>query len=158
MSFSYFDNTLNTKKGINRFQWDMRQKGAWSDKASRSYKNGPMVPPGNYTVKLTVDNESFEQPFEILVDPRLADEGIDEKIIAEHLAFENKVLDLLTEARKFQSKLEAEIKKSKGDRKESLESVLKAIKNDEGAYPQQMLVPQISYLSYIVGGADKNTR
>lgn len=61
----------------------------------------------------------------------------------------------MTEARKFQSKLEAEIKKSKGDRKESLESVLKAIKNDEGAYPQQMLVPQISYLSYIVGGADK---
>ncbi|MDF4222274.1 hypothetical protein PXC01_11795 [Maribacter sp. M208] len=155
MSFSYFDNTLNTKKGINRFQWDMRQKGAWSDKASRSYKNGPMVPPGNYTVKLTVDNESFEQPFEILVDPRLADEGIDEKIIATHLAFENKVLDLLTDARKFQSKLEAEIKKSKGDRKESLESVLKAIKNDEGAYPQQMLVPQIAYLSYIVGGADK---
>ncbi|MEP3379955.1 MAG: hypothetical protein ABJO28_05195 [Maribacter dokdonensis] len=155
MSFSYFDNTLNTKKGINRFQWDMRQKGAWSDKASRSYKNGPMVPPGNYTVKLTVDDKSFEQPFEILVDPRLADEGIDEKIIATHLAFENKVLDLLTEARKFQSELEAEIKKSKGDRKESLESVLKAIKNDEGAYPQQMLVPQIAYLSYIVGGADK---
>ena len=155
MSFSYFDNTLNTKKGINRFQWDMRQKGAWSDKASRSYKNGPMVPPGNYTVKLTVDDKSFEQPFEILVDPRLADEGIDEKIIAAHLAFENKVLDLLTDARKFQSELEAEIKKSKGDRKESLESVLKAIKNDEGAYPQQMLVPQIAYLSYIVGGADK---
>ncbi|SDS43675.1 Uncharacterized protein SAMN05192545_1397 [Maribacter dokdonensis] len=155
MSFSYFDNTLNTKKGINRFQWDMRQKGAWSDKASRSYKNGPMVPPGNYIVKLTVDHKSFEQPFEILVDPRLADEGINEKIIAAHLAFENKVLDLLTEARKFQSKLEAEIKKSKGDRKESLESVLKAIKNDEGAYPQQMLVPQIAYLSYIVGGADK---
>lgn len=155
MSFSYFDNTLNTKKGINRFQWDIRQKGAWSDKASRSYKNGPIVPPGNYTVKLTVDDKSFEQPFEILVDPRLADEGIDEKIIAAHLAFENKVLDLLTEARKFQSKLEAEIKKSKGDRKESLESVLKAIKNDEGAYPQQMLVPQIAYLSYIVGGADK---
>ncbi|KSA13719.1 WD40/YVTN/BNR-like repeat-containing protein [Maribacter dokdonensis] len=155
MSFSYFDNTLNTKKGINRFQWDMRQKGAWSDKDSRSYKNGPMVPPGNYTVKLTVDDKSFEQPFEILVDPRLADEGIDEKIIATHLAFENKVLDLLTEARKFQSELEAEIKKSKGDRKESLESVLKAIKNDEGAYPQQMLIPQIAYLSYIVGGADK---
>lgn len=155
MSFSYFDNTLNTKKGINRFQWDMRQKGAWSDKASRSYKNGPMVPPGNYTVKLTVDDKSFEQPFEILVDPRLADEGIDEKIIAAHLAFENKVLDLLTKARKFQSKLEAEIKKSKGDGKESLESVLKAIKNDEGAYPQQMLVSQIAYLSYIVGGADK---
>ena len=155
MSFSYFDTKLETEKGINRFQWDMLQKGAWNDKESRSYKNGPMVPPGTYTAKLTVDKETFEQPFVILVDPRLAEEGIDEKIIADHLAFENKVLDLLTEARKFLSNLETEIKKSKGERKQSLETILKTIKNDEGAYPQQMLVPQIAYLSYIVGGSDK---
>ena len=155
MTFSYFDAKLETKKGINRFQWDMRQKGAWSDKESRRYKNGPVVPPGNYIAKLTVGEKTLEQPFEILVDPRLAEEGIDNTIILDHLAFENKVLDLLTEARKFQSELEAQIKKTKGDEKASLETVLKEIKNDEGAYPQQMLVAQISYLSYIVGGADK---
>ena len=155
MTFSYFDAKLETKKGINRFQWDMRQKGAWSDKESRRYKNGPVVPPGNYIAKLTVGEKTLEQPFEILVDPRLAEEGIDNTIILDHVAFENKVLDLLTEARKFQSELEAQIKKTKGDEKASLETVLKEIKNDEGAYPQQMLVAQISYLSYIVGGADK---
>lgn len=155
MSFSYFDNTLETEKGINRFQWNMRQKGAWDHRESRRYKNGPMVPPGNYTAKLTVGKETFEQPFKIQIDPRLAEEGIDDNIIAEHLAFQNKVLDLLTEARKFQKDLETEIKKSKGDRKQSLETVLKTIKNDDGAYPQQMLVPQIAYLSYIVGDADK---
>ncbi|WP_282075192.1 WD40/YVTN/BNR-like repeat-containing protein [Maribacter aquivivus] len=154
-TFSYFDAKLETKKGINRFQWDMRQKGAWSDKESRRYKNGPVVPPGNYIAKLTVGEKILEQPFEILVDPRLGEEGIDNTIILDHLAFENKVLDLLTEARKFQSELEAQIKKTKGDEKASLETVLKEIKNDEGAYPQQMLVAQISYLSYIVGGADK---
>ena len=154
-TFSYFDAKLETKKGINRFQWDMRQKGAWSDKESRRYKNGPVVPPGNYIAKLTVGEKILEQPFEILVDPRLTEEGIDNTIILDHLAFENKVLDLLTEARKFQSELEAQIKKTKGDEKASLETVLKEIKNDEGAYPQQMLVAQISYLSYIVGGADK---
>lgn len=155
MTFSYFDAKLETKKGINRFQWDMRQKGAWSDKESRRYKNGPVVPPGNYIAKLTVGEKTLEQPFEILVDPRLEEEGIDNTIILDHLAFENKVIDLLTEARKFQSELEAQIKKTKGDEKASLETVLKEIKNDEGAYPQQMLVAQISYLSYIVGGADK---
>jgi len=155
MSFTYYDTKLETKKGINRFQWDMKQKGAWSDKPSRSYKNGPMVPPGSYTAKLTVEKETFEQPFIIKVDPRLAKEGIDETIIANHIAFENKVLNLLTEARKFQSDLETEIKKSRGERKQSLETILKTIKNDEGAYPQQMLVPQIAYLSYIVGGSDK---
>jgi photosystem II stability/assembly factor-like uncharacterized protein len=155
MTFTYFDTKLETKKGINRFQWDMRQKGAWSDKESRKYKNGPLVPPGMYTAKLTVGKETFEQPFEILVDPRLEMEGIDNATITEQLTFENKVLSLLTEARKFQSELESQIKNSTGAKKTSLEKVLKEIKNDEGAYPQQMLEAQISYLSYIVGGADK---
>ena len=155
MSFSYFDNKLETKKGVNRFQWDMRQKGAWSDKESRSYKNGPIVLPGIYTAKLTVDKEILLQPFEILVDPRLQKEGIDKIIINEHLTFENKVLELLTEARKFQSQLEKEIKKSTGNKKASLEQTLKEIKNEEEAYPQQMLVDQILYLSNIVGGVDK---
>ncbi|MFC3973904.1 WD40/YVTN/BNR-like repeat-containing protein [Maribacter confluentis] len=155
MTFSYFDNKLETKKGINRFHWNMRQKGAWDKRESRRYKNGPMVPPGDYIVRLTVGTEEYEQPFKIMVDPRMAKEGIDSTIITEHLSFENKVLQLLTNVRKFQSNLESEIKKSKGDKKENLEKILKEIKNDEGAYPQQMLAAQTAYLSYIVGDADK---
>ncbi|TLP79172.1 WD40/YVTN/BNR-like repeat-containing protein [Maribacter sp. ACAM166] len=156
MIFSYFDAKLETKKGLNRFQWDMRQKGAWSDKKSRSFKNGPMVSPGVYTVKLTVGKETKEQTFEVLIDPRLEMEGVSNTTINEQLVFENKVISLLSEVRKLQADLEIELKKAKSaEKKDTLEKVLKALKNDEGAYPQQMLVAQISYLSYIVGDADK---
>jgi uncharacterized protein YicC (UPF0701 family) len=72
------------------------------------------------------------------------------------MVFQNKVIDLLSEANKFQADVEAELKKTKdADKKQQLESVLKQLKNEEGAYPQQVLVAQISYLSYIVGDADK---
>ena len=33
---------------------------------------GPLVVPGKYTVKLTVDGQSFTQPIEILKDPKIA--------------------------------------------------------------------------------------
>ncbi|ASV32231.1 WD40/YVTN/BNR-like repeat-containing protein [Maribacter cobaltidurans] len=156
MVFEYLDTKLETKKGINRFEWDLREKGAWSSNKSRSYKNGPMVPPGSYTAKLTVDGKTLEQPFQILMDPRLEQEGVSLETIKEQLALQNKVNQLLSEARKFQSDLEKKIKETKNkEEKEKLESVLKTIKNEEGAYPQQMMVAQISYLSNIIGGSDK---
>ena len=31
---------------------------------------GPLVPPGNYTVRLTAGDQTFSQPFEIRKDPR----------------------------------------------------------------------------------------
>ena len=156
MTFTYADTKLESKKGLNRFAWDLRQKGSWSDKKSRSFKNGPMVLPGFYTVRLTAGKETLEQTFEVLVDPRLEKEGVNAVILQEQLAFENKVIQLLSDARKFQADVEAEIKKSTiSEKKATLENVLKELKNEEGAYPQQMLVAQISYLSYIVGGVDK---
>jgi photosystem II stability/assembly factor-like uncharacterized protein len=156
MTFIYADQKLETKKSLNRFHWDLRQKGAWSEKKERSFKNGPMVPPGSYTVRLTVGNETFEQLFEVLLDPRLEQEGISRDNITEQLAFQNKVIDLLSDARKFQSNLETKIKDTENkSSKEALENVLKQLKNDEGAYPLQVLEAQISYLSYIINDADK---
>ncbi|WP_430905346.1 hypothetical protein, partial [Maribacter flavus] len=61
MVFEYVVTKLETKKGINRFAWVLRQKGAWNSNKSRSYKNGAMVLPGSYTAKLTVDGKSTEQ-------------------------------------------------------------------------------------------------
>lgn len=45
-TFVYADEKLESKPGLNRFAWDLRQKGAWAEKPNRRFKNGPMVPPG----------------------------------------------------------------------------------------------------------------
>ena len=159
-TFVYMDKKLETKKGINRFEWDLRQKGPWDKNKNRRYKNGPMVPPGKYTAKLTVGDSSFEQPFEVLIDPRLDEERVSLDDILEQQELQFKVIDLLSDARMLQDKLEKKIKeleKSKvGEAKiDHFKEILKQLKNDEGAYPQQVMAAQVSYLYYILSSGDK---
>ena len=121
-----------------------------------------MVPPGRYTAKLTLGDQSMMQEFEVLPDPRVKADGITEQMFEKQQDMQKKILALLTEARLFQDQLEKESKtlEEKGDqapngRLEKVTSVLKQLKNDEGAYPQQMLVAQISYIYNMVNGADQ---
>jgi hypothetical protein len=67
--------------GMNRFFWDMRYPGTTMPPPSGaldgfmsvdySPPTSPIAPPGRYRVRLTVDGEVFEQPFEIHKDPRI---------------------------------------------------------------------------------------
>lgn len=65
--------SMKAKEGFNRFVWNMRYEDAerfdglimWAGRTT-----GPMAMPGNYKVKLTVDGQEMEAPFEILPDPR----------------------------------------------------------------------------------------
>jgi photosystem II stability/assembly factor-like uncharacterized protein len=71
----------STDAGMNRFFWDMRYpgtvmpppSGALDGFMSVDYSppTSPIAPPGQYRVRLTVDGEAFEQPFEIHKDPRV---------------------------------------------------------------------------------------
>lgn len=161
-TFRYVDPKLGTKKGMNRFAWDLGQKGPWHKDAKRRYKNGPMAAPGSYVAKLTVNGTALEQPFEIIMDPRVAAEGLTKEDLQRQLNMQLKVMALLSEARKLQADLEDKVKKLKGktaaadqDVLAKSKTMLQQLKNDEGAYPQQMLVAQISYLQYMVGSADQ---
>ncbi len=67
---------LGRKKGLNRVAWDLamdgpRQRQDAKPEASefRGPPKGPWVLPGTYTVRLIVDEEAFEAPVEVRVDP-----------------------------------------------------------------------------------------
>ena len=161
-TFRFVNTKLETKKGLNRFGWDLRKKGPWHKEGKRRYKNGPMVPPGNYRVKLTVGDKSMVQKFKVLPDPRAEADGINQAILEKQQNMQAIIMALLSEARLFQDDLEKESKKleekediTSKERLERITSTLKLLKNDKGAYPQQMLVAQISYLFNMVNGADQ---
>jgi hypothetical protein len=161
-TFRYADKKLESKPGLHRFSWNMRSKGAWHSSERRRFKNGPMVAPGTYTALLTVGDQTSEQSFEIVMDPRVKATGITEMIIKEQIAFQNKVISLLSEARILQSDLEKEVEelekmrgKANKRRLELVNSALSKLKNADGAYPRQMMVSQISYLLNMVSGADQ---
>lgn len=65
--------TLKVDAGSNMFNWDLAVEDAegfdglimWSGNLS-----GPKVPPGTYSVRMTLDGESQTEEFDILADPR----------------------------------------------------------------------------------------
>ncbi|MDX1463670.1 MAG: hypothetical protein R3359_11485, partial [Marinirhabdus sp.] len=155
--FRFVDEKLSTDKGFNRFEWNLRHKGVWDKEEKNSYQYGPLALPGKYTARLTVNGKTLEQPFEIVADPRVTEQGVTQEVLQEQFEFQNKVIDLLSEAKKFQADLEQqiEIKTETNASTETLENTLKKLKNEEGAYPQQMLISQIGYLYYMVSSADQ---
>ena len=68
------------ERGMNRYFWNMRYpgtvmpppNGALDGFMSVDYSppTSPLAPPGQYTVRLTVDGDVYRQPFEIRRDPR----------------------------------------------------------------------------------------
>ena len=65
-----------TEAGLNKFVWDLRTEGyaEFPEMIFWAARNaGPMVLPGQYQVRLTVDGQTQTQPFEVGLDPRLED-------------------------------------------------------------------------------------
>ncbi len=63
------------KKGMQRKEWNLRYEGAISFPGivleGGDPRRGPWAPPGNYSVKLKINDQVQEQPFNVLKDPRL---------------------------------------------------------------------------------------
>jgi len=65
---------VNASAGMNRFVWNLRYPDATSFPGMILWAGsltGPRVPPGTYTVRLTVDGKQQTQTFEVKKDPRL---------------------------------------------------------------------------------------
>ncbi len=70
---------LPKKKGVNRLAWDLamdepfarQEEEEEEEDAFGGPPRGPMVLPGTYAVRLTVDGRTWEKPVEVRVDPSL---------------------------------------------------------------------------------------
>lgn len=64
---------IPVKPGLNRFVWNLREEGATRLKGNKTggeAAKGPMVLPGDYTVRLTVGDVSVSQTLRVEKDPR----------------------------------------------------------------------------------------
>lgn len=151
--------SLTTNKGHNRFLWNMRHIGAWNTNESRRYKNGPMVSPGTYTVKLTVGEQELEQPLEqpleLLPDPRVIEIGVKVEDMQGQESFALKVRDELSSVRKWIDELEKELEEegTTDDRKTTIESIIAQLKTEKGTYMKPKLEAQFSYLLSTISGS-----
>jgi photosystem II stability/assembly factor-like uncharacterized protein len=70
----YKKTVLPVEPGLHRVVWDLRHQGAEVIKVAKvdsgEPKEGPLVNPGTYTLKLTVDGQTRTTTVEVLPDPR----------------------------------------------------------------------------------------
>lgn len=70
---------LTTHVGVNRVVWNLMYPGATPIKKAKADqgepKVGPMVLPGAYTARLTVEGKTYSSPLEVKFDPRMQRDG-----------------------------------------------------------------------------------
>jgi photosystem II stability/assembly factor-like uncharacterized protein len=106
---------LPTAAGHNRFTWDLTMPGPWTADARQRGRNGPAVLPGNYTVKLTVGGETQTQPLRVVLDPRLAADGITTPVLTELLQHNLRVRDLVSDVNQLVARVDEDLKRLGND-------------------------------------------
>jgi len=102
---------LTKNSGMNRFVWDLRYAAPpvlrHEYPISALYQNtpglplGPIVTPGTYRARLTVNGRTFEQPLVVAMDPRV---DVSPDALAQQLTLERKILDLVASSFDFYKK------------------------------------------------------
>jgi photosystem II stability/assembly factor-like uncharacterized protein len=156
---------LSAEAGTNRFRWDMTHFGAWDEDEDDRYTGGPLVRPGNYTIRLTAGGTTVSQVLTIVVDPRVTAQGTSLEDIDDQVAMQLVLTDLVSELRQFQQTVEneqADLEKRSDDlttdeaeRLLLVTDVLNQVKDAEIIYPRPMLARQISFLLNMISGADQ---
>ena len=140
---------VTTKKGFNRFRWDLRHQGVL-DKDKEKNIRGPLVKPGKYKVQVSVDKNHFlEDEILILKDPNTKT-NVDDLIKLEELQL--KLIYKIREAKQILEKIENSISKNKSD---ILKEKLGLLITKEGTYMQPMLIDQLKYLYNMITKADQ---
>ena len=160
---------LKPEAGMQRFTWDMRHHGPWATNAPNGAGGGPMVAPGKYTARLTA-GQTQSRTFDLKVDPRVTRDGVTQADLDEQVAFQLKVRDAISEARRLQQALEEALKKvgvptpgpavpgtTPGTTTfaHPLQGLWARVADMPGIYPQPMLISQFQNIARMVGQADQ---
>jgi len=88
---------LTKHAGLNRFVWDLRYAAPGGGAGGGFFSpRGPMVLPGDYKVRLTVNGHDYEQPLRVEIDPRVKTPLAD---IVHQFTFEQEVIGAISSAR-----------------------------------------------------------
>jgi hypothetical protein len=116
---------LTKNAGQNRYVWDLRYAAPpvlrHEYPISALYGNTPALPvgaivtPGNYSVRLTVNGKTYQQPLVVAMDPRVDVSGA---ALAQQLDLETKVIDLVATSYESYKKASVLRQALAGDQKE----------------------------------------
>ena len=83
--------------GLNRIIWNLEYSGPWSLNPRQSARNGPVAPPGKYTIRMTTGTTTEDRSLNLLADPRVLRDGVTAEVMREQLIHNLRVRDLVTD-------------------------------------------------------------
>lgn len=136
---------LAARSGGHRFVWNLRHEGPLDDADGRR-RRGPMVPPGDYQVRLTSGSWSETRPLRVRIDPRVAADGVTIADLEAQRAFNLEVADQIDKAWLAIAKIDSALGEP-GNANEMLSKIRALLVTDDSdSYPEPMLIDQFGYL------------
>jgi hypothetical protein len=135
--------------GINRVTWDIRNR------------EGVIVPPGQYQVRLKIGDAVLTQPFNLLIDPRVVDEGVTIDALQEQFEHNmrmrqmvNEVTHLATRVREAQTKMKA-ASTGNSPNASPLDAIAAKLFTEPVRYGKPGLQAHITYLASMTANVDQ---
>jgi photosystem II stability/assembly factor-like uncharacterized protein len=124
--------------GLNRWTWNVQ------------HQNGLGAPPGDYRVTVAVDGQERTVPLRVLVDPRLAEEGLTAADLEEQFAHNARMQAMVAEVRALTQRLTAERQRlgdSQPTKRAEIDAVLAKIQTAPVRYGKPGIQQHITYLA-----------
>jgi hypothetical protein len=136
---------VTKEAGVNRFVWDVRNSVGLS------------VPPGAYQARLKTGDATATQPFNVLIDPRVAAGGVTVADLKEQFDHNLRMRDLTAEANQLVNRVRAGMSGAGGDTAAKLKAIYEQLVNTpEGVrYNKPGLQSHIQYLAGMTTGTDQ---
>jgi hypothetical protein len=119
------------------------------------------MPPGAYQAKLTVGATVLTQPFKVLIDPRVAEDGVTAADLREQHAHNMRMRDLVTSVNQVVLRVRDAQGRLKGatgpdaEKAKAIDAIAGKLLTEPVRYSKPGLQAHIAYLSGMTGGADQ---
>jgi photosystem II stability/assembly factor-like uncharacterized protein len=137
--------------GMNKFYWDFVNQA-----------NTLAVPPGAYRVTFTAGDYKVTQPWRLLVDPRVAVDGVTAADLREQYVHNLRMRDMSAEVQRLQARLQAaqsrlasESGSAAADTLAKVRSILSRVLDQPVRYGKPGVATHIRYLAGMTSGADQ---
>ncbi|HSU16008.1 WD40/YVTN/BNR-like repeat-containing protein [Longimicrobium sp.] len=140
--------------GMHRFVWDLALPGPW-DTGRGNGRNGPVVVPGSYAVRMTVGDWTATQPLVLPIDPRIARDGVTQGDLEAQLAHNLRVRDMVTEVNRLVARVAEARRTATGNSLTRLNALEAVLVTPPVRYSRPGLQAQIQYLYGLTTNADQ---
>jgi hypothetical protein len=127
--------------GMNRFAWDVRNQA------------GVTLPPGQYQVRLRAGDVNLTQPFNVLIDPRVAADGVTLADLQEQFEHNMRMRELVTTVNQIATRVREALRKSPTDTRVS--TLAAKVLTESVRYGRPGLQAHITYLAGMTANVDQ---